>query len=75
MPSDEAIDDPAGSSLHREPSLHDRQDILPTRPDLNEFDPDLPDEADDDAVQRRALDRSMRRIARQAALDPGDGMV
>ncbi|MDE2363939.1 MAG: conjugal transfer protein TraG [Hyphomicrobiales bacterium] len=74
-PSDEAIDDPAGSNLHREPSLHERQDIPLARPDLNEFDPDLPDEADDDAAQRRALDRSMRRIARQAALDPGDGMV
>ncbi|MFO1116546.1 MAG: conjugal transfer protein TraG [Beijerinckiaceae bacterium] len=70
----EAIDDPSGESLHREPSLHERHAQLMS-PELNEFDPDLPDESDDDVARQRTVDRSMRRVARQAALDPGDGMM
>jgi type IV secretion system protein VirD4 len=72
--SSEAIDNPAGENLHREPSLHERNAPLMS-PDLNEFDPDLPDEADDDAAQKRIVARSMRRVARNAALDPDDGMM
>jgi type IV secretion system protein VirD4 len=34
----------------------------------------LEDEPDDDAVCARALHRSFRAVARQAALDPADGL-
>jgi len=34
----------------------------------------LEDEPDDDAVRAKALNRSFATVARQAALDPGDGL-
>ena len=32
------------------------------------------DDADDNVLQTRVLSQQMRRVARQAALDPGDGL-
>jgi type IV secretion system protein VirD4 len=67
--------DPANAGLRREPGLERHKDIAPepaTHP-INEFEPDR-DENDDDAVRRRVVTRSMRQIARQAAMDPHDGV-
>jgi type IV secretion system protein VirD4 len=67
--------DPANAGLRREPGLERHKDIAPepaNRP-INEFEPDR-DENDDDAVRRRVVTRSMRQIARQAAMDPHDGV-
>jgi type IV secretion system protein VirD4 len=67
--------DPANAGLRREPGLERHKDIAPEPVDrpINEFEPDR-DENDDDAVRRRVVARSMRQIARQAAMDPHDGV-
>ncbi|WP_238123109.1 MULTISPECIES: conjugal transfer protein TraG [unclassified Xanthobacter] len=68
-------DDPANSGLRREPGLEAHKDIAPEpqKTPVNEFDPDT-DEPERDAAAGRAVIRSMRIVARQAAMDPGDGM-
>jgi len=68
-------DEPASSGLRREPGLEPHKDIAPEPPrsTINEFDPDA-DASEHDAVAGRAVIRTMRLMARQAALDPGDGM-
>ncbi|TRC98481.1 conjugal transfer protein TraG [Mesorhizobium sp. WSM4303] len=67
--------DPDNGGIRRQPELPEHEDIaperIPTRDD--EFDLDR-DESDDDAVRRRSVDQAMRRTARQAALDPNDGI-
>jgi type IV secretion system protein VirD4 len=67
--------DDANGGIRREPELPQHEDIAPQRhePPLDEFDLDR-DEPDDEAVRRRAIDRSMRGVARQASLDPKDGI-
>jgi type IV secretion system protein VirD4 len=66
-------EDLANSGIRREPELPEHEEIAhePRKP-MNEFDP-LEDEPDDDAQRLRAM-RRQARIARQAALDPADGM-
>ncbi|MET2830982.1 conjugal transfer protein TraG [Mesorhizobium shangrilense] len=68
-------EDPANGGIRRQPELPEHEDIAPEQVAQhgNEFDLDL-DEADDDAVRRRAVDQVMRRTARQASLDPNDGI-
>jgi len=68
-------DDPAGAGLRRQPELDEVRPVETRLPLADEFADDTLDEADDEAVRRRGLDRAMRRVARQAALDPGDGML
>ena len=67
--------DPANAGIRREPALERHKDIAPepAKPLANEFEPDR-DESDDDAMRGRALTRNMRQVARQAAMDPRDGM-
>jgi type IV secretion system protein VirD4 len=67
--------DSANAGLRREPGLDRHKDIAPepVRGPINEFDPDN-DEPDADAVADRMLVRSMRNVARQVSMDPGDGM-
>lgn len=74
-PVDPASDDPTNGGLRREPELAQHESVTPEReyPVPNEFDLDR-DEPDDDAIRRRAVDRAMRRVARQAALNPNDGI-
>ena len=68
------IDDPANGGIRREPELPEHEEIVPvqakTTPEFTfgEEDPD------DDAVRARALRQQVRGLARQAAMDPGDGM-
>jgi type IV secretion system protein VirD4 len=66
--------DPANSGIRREPQLPEHEDIEPKRPvQQYEFELDA-DEPDDDAIRRRALDRTMGQVARQASLDQNDGI-
>ncbi|WP_027161911.1 conjugal transfer protein TraG [Mesorhizobium sp. WSM1293] len=68
-------ENPANGGIRREPELPEHEDITSERAVMRneEFDLDS-DEADDDAVRRRAVDQAMRRTARQASLDPNDGI-
>jgi type IV secretion system protein VirD4 len=65
-------DDPDNAGIRREPALPEHEAIAP------EFRPDpfaiFEDEADDEPVQANMLQRQLRRVARQAALDPGDDL-
>jgi len=70
-----AEEDTANSGLRREPELPDHVAIVKetTEPTpAEEFAAVLDD--DEDAVRQSRLMRQMRGIARQAALDPSDGM-
>ena len=68
-------EDPANGGIRRQPELPEHEDIAPERSAKrdDEFDLDR-DEPDDEAIRRRALDRTMRQVSRQAALDPNDGI-
>ncbi|MFZ2871004.1 conjugal transfer protein TraG [Zavarzinia compransoris] len=67
-------DEAVSGGQRRQPELEDPEPIANPRPDLNEFDPDPPDDPDEDAVRLRSARRAMRQVARQAAMDPGDGI-
>jgi type IV secretion system protein VirD4 len=69
-----ADDDPANGGIRREPALPEHEAIVSeeSKPSL-EF-ALLEDEPDDDAVRAKALNQSFTAVARQAALDPGDGL-
>jgi type IV secretion system protein VirD4 len=75
LPSMAPVDDedPTESEKRRQPELSSK--VVPEpRPADDEF--DLDRDADDQAaVLAQNLNRSMQRIARQADLDPGDGML
>ncbi|MDI1262812.1 MAG: type IV secretory system conjugative DNA transfer family protein, partial [bacterium] len=68
------IGDPANAGIRREPELPEHEEIAPEQaksaPEFvfGEEDPD------DDAVRARALRQQARGLARQAAMDPGDGI-
>jgi type IV secretion system protein VirD4 len=66
--------DPANSGVRREPELPEHEEIASTaRKAVQEFEPfDL--EADDCAQRARAMQRQVRTLARQTALDPADNM-
>ncbi len=66
--------DPDNAGIRREPELPEHEEIIPppTTP-AQEFDI-LDDEPDVDAAKARALRSRMRMIARQASLDPNDGI-
>lgn len=67
-------EDPATGGLRREPGLEPHEDVVPAAvAPVNEFD-DGAEEADADSSRSRILSRTMRRAARQAVLDPNDGI-
>jgi type IV secretion system protein VirD4 len=73
-PGGQHVDDAANGGIRREPELAEHEDIAPepTKPPPEfEFSEDEPDE---DAVRVRTLRASARGLARQAAMDPGDGI-
>jgi len=69
--------DPANGGLRREPELPDHvaiaRETAPQGP-AEEFAIILDDETDDAALRARALRQQVRGLARQAALDPDDGI-
>ena len=68
-------DDAENADLRRQPDIERHIDIAPTpKPaPANEFELDEP-EPDADAARQAAVRRQMQGIARQASLDPGDGI-
>jgi type IV secretion system protein VirD4 len=69
--SNETEGDSANGGLRREPGLEPHKDIAPepVKTPRNEFDPEL-----DDHAEGTMRIRAFRNLARQAAMDPGDGM-
>ena len=76
LPSMVPVDDedPTESEKRRQPELSSKVVPEPRPTADNEFDVDR-DADDEAAVLTQNLNRSMQRIARQADLDPGDGML
>ena len=66
-------DDPANAGIRREPELPEHEEILPPPSPAQEFEL-LDDEPDVDAAKANAMRARMRMVARQASLDPGDGI-
>lgn len=71
----EADSQAENSGIRQEPGLPEHEDVAPKidRP-FNPFDPDADTAQDETAQNRQAIDRAMRRNARNASLDPGDGI-
>jgi type IV secretion system protein VirD4 len=74
VPVAQPAEDPDNASIRREPELPEQEEVvLEPRKPVREFelsDDDPPDPSQD----VRALQRRTRRLARQVALDPGEGM-
>ncbi|HLG85939.1 MAG TPA: conjugal transfer protein TraG [Alphaproteobacteria bacterium] len=72
--SAELVGDPANSGIRREPELAQHEEVASERgPAKAEF--DFPDEETDDELQRAStLRKQVADIARQAAMDPDDGL-
>ena len=70
----EPVNDQANSGIRREPELPEHEEVAPeSAPVKAEF--DFADEEADDEVQRAStLRKQGTDIARQAAMDPGDGL-
>ena len=72
--SSQASDD-ADGGIRREPELPEHEDIAPERPaPAREEFTALDEEPDDDAQRAKELQDRFRRVARQASLDPEDGI-
>ena len=68
------LEDPANGGLRREPELPQHEDIVP---EPAKSPPEFvfgEEEGDEDAVRARALRAIARGLARQAAMDPADGI-
>lgn len=73
--TEEDDSDTANAGIRREPDLGEHEEIVPpTKAPEKEFDFDDNDPGDDAARDRRQIDRSMARNARNASLDPNDGI-
>jgi type IV secretion system protein VirD4 len=69
-----ADDDPANGGIRREPALPEHEAIASEQPKPSPEFSVLEDEPDDDPIRAKALNQNFRVIARQAALDPDDGL-
>jgi type IV secretion system protein VirD4 len=67
-------DDCANGGIRREPALPEQEAIVAEQPGPSPEFAVLEDEPDDDALRAKALNQSFGTVARQAALDPGDGL-
>lgn len=70
----ESASDPANGGIRREPELPEHEDIAPQPIDPRTEFRFGDEDSDDDAVRARALRRQARSLARQAAMDPNDGI-
>ncbi len=71
---DAAATDPANAGIRREPELPEHEEIVPDeRPVVGEFDV-LDDEPDVDAAKARTIRQQVTSVARQATMDPADGI-
>ncbi|OWJ64621.1 conjugal transfer protein TraG [Inquilinus limosus] len=64
----------ANGGIRREPMLPEHEEIAPETPTSTREFADLEDEPDDEAVKARMVQQIVRTVARQAALDPDDGI-
>ncbi|MET3613512.1 type IV secretion system protein VirD4 [Rhizobium aquaticum] len=71
---DQGDEDPTESEHRHQPELTRVAPVEKKAPISNEFEIDLPDETDEDAVRNSRLSRVMQGVARQVSLDPDDGM-
>jgi type IV secretion system protein VirD4 len=74
-PGEMRIDDPANAGIRRQPELPKHEEIVPEQanpaPEFIFAEEDL----DDAALRARALRQQVRGLARQAAMDPDDGIL
>ena len=68
------VDDPANAGIRREPELPEHEEIALEHANPTPEFAFGEEESDDDAVRARALRQQARGLARQAAMDPGDGL-
>ena len=68
------LDDPANGGIRREPELPEHEEIAPEQPKPTQEFGFVEDDPDDDAIRARTLRQQARGLARQAAMDPGDGI-
>ncbi len=74
--ADRPSEDSAEGGVRREPDLPQHEDIVPPKEPERADEFSFLDEADDDgSTQSRTLNDRMRRVARQASLDPDDGIA
>ncbi len=73
-PKNEEESDTANGGIRREPALPKHEAITPEIPASRKEFTFADDEADDEPVQVKALGDRMRSLARQATLDPDDGL-
>ncbi|MEO6780447.1 MAG: IncP-type conjugal transfer protein TraG, partial [Bradyrhizobium sp.] len=76
QPHDEKADDedPTGSDRRHQPELDKTKTVEKKEPIDNEFAPDPADDMEDDAARVGRMSQIVQGVARQALLDPGDGM-
>jgi type IV secretion system protein VirD4 len=69
-----ADEDPLNGGIRREPALPEHEAIASEQPKPSPEFAVLEDDPDDDAIRAKALNQNFRGLARQAALDPDDGL-
>jgi type IV secretion system protein VirD4 len=69
-----AKEEESEGGVRREPALPEHEQIAPETPGPREEFTALDEEPDDDAQRARAMQGRFRNVARQAALDPDDGI-
>ena len=67
-------EDTTDSERRHQPELSRAKPVEPMQPIENEFEIDPRDDADEDAARLSRMNQTMRQVARQASLDPGDGI-
>ena len=67
-------EDPTESERRRQPELSRVQPVEQRDTIENEFEIGLTDDDEDDAARNSRMNRIMQGVARQASLDPADGM-
>jgi type IV secretion system protein VirD4 len=68
------IDDLANGGIRREPELPQHEEIVPAQAKATPEFTFAEDDPDDDALRARVLRQQISSLARQAAMDPGDGL-
>ena len=68
------IDDPANGGIRRDPELPKHEEIVPVQARATPEFTFTEEDPNDDALRARALQQQARGLARQAAMDPGDGL-
>ena len=67
-------EDTTDSERRHQPELSRSKPVEPKQAIENEFEIDPRDDADEDAARLSRMNQTMRQVARQASLDPGDGI-